>query len=473
MVERMSDQLKSRPSPTDSFFQSIAAFESALVPSLSYLAFQRDGVWHLFRGRINYNLLGYEREPFEVRTANILAGSKIIKGGAAEARKIVERVQAGSLVVGDETLRFEPQFGGGYGSVHIPLLPEGAEKQFRMGLLQIRGSDQQGFQGYTPFDWELRASTTPFDGIGELLSAINIAHLPEHASLFEALVFQIAAIDAASTVDGTKARLGISLAPRLDHSKANLGYRIISAGNVTRGSIAGSNLEWASEAGREIAWTELEVPPAAVLQTFACYDGVAYQHWWIQDPQNSQNPRRAVFARSDPGLATLTSFLGDQPMKQARDLEFAVSWLLWLLGFSPAHLGANQKMSDAADILVSTPQGHFAAVECTTGVLKAGHKLSLLVERTEVVREALRLSNSQHFRVLAVIVTTKTRDEVRGELDDARKAGIVVITRDELPSLIERTLLLPNADQLYLEAEQSLREPEIIIPNDPVFPFIG
>lgn len=254
-------------------------------------------------------------------------------------------------------------------------------------------------------------------------------------------------------------------------NKLSLGYRIISAGNVTRGSIAGSNLEWASEAGREIAWAALEVPPAAVFQTFACYDGVAYQHWWIQDPQNSQNPRRAVFARSDPGLATLTSFLGDQPMKQARDLEFAVSWLLWLLGFSPAHLGANQKMSDAADILVSTPQGHFAAVECTTGVLKAGHKLSLLVERTEVVREALRLSNCQHFRVLAVIVTTKTRDEVRGELDDARKAGIVVITRNELPSLIERTLLLPNADQLFLEAEQSLREPEIIIPNDPELPL--
>ena len=471
MVGWMNDQLKNRPSPSDGFFQSIAAFESALVPSLSYLAFQRGGAWHLFRGRINYNFAGYDREPLKVRTANILAGTKIIEGGAAEARKIVESLEAGSLVVGDETLRFDPQFGGGYGSVHIPLLPEGTEKQFRMGLLQIRGSDQQGFQGHAPFDWEMRAAATPFDGIGELLSALNIAHHPEQASLFEALVFQIAAIDAASTVDGTKARLGISLAPRLEHSKASLGYRIISGGNVTRGSMAGADLKWASEAGREIAWAELEVAPAAVLQTFACYDGVAYQHWWIQDPQNSQNPRRAVFARSDPGLATLTSFLGGQPIKQARDLEFAVSWLLWLLGFSPAHLGANQKMSDAADILVSTPQGHFAVVECTTGVLKAGHKLSLLVERAEVVREALRLSNSQHFRVLAVIVTTKTRDEVRGELDDARKAGIVVITRDELPSLIERTLLLPNADQLYIEAEQSLREPEIIIPNDPELPL--
>jgi len=126
MVGQMNDQPKIRPSPTDGFFQSIAAFESVLVPSLSYLAFQRDGAWHLFRGRINYNFVGYEREPLEVRTANILAGTKIIDGGAAEAREIVERLQAGLLVVGDATLRFEPQFGGGYGAVHIPLLPEGA-----------------------------------------------------------------------------------------------------------------------------------------------------------------------------------------------------------------------------------------------------------------------------------------------------------------------------------------------------------
>lgn len=227
-VGQMNEQPEIRPSPTDSFFQSIAAFESVLVPSLSYLAFQRGGTWHLFRGRINYNFAGYELEPLEVRTANVLAGTKIIDGGAAEAREIVERLQAGSLVVGDETLRFEPQFGGGYGSVHIPLLPEGAEKQFRMGLLQIRGSDQQGFQGHAPFDWELRAAAMPFDGIGELLSALNIAQLPEQASLFEALVPQVAAIDTASSVDGTKARLGISLAPRLEHSKASLGYRIIS-----------------------------------------------------------------------------------------------------------------------------------------------------------------------------------------------------------------------------------------------------
>ncbi|AHE55471.1 hypothetical protein [Sphingomonas sanxanigenens] len=466
----MDKKPNSRPSAISAFFQSIEAFENAMVPSLSYLAFRRDGVWHLFRGRINYNFSGYTREKFEVKTANILAGTMVVDGGPAEARKIVETLEEGALTIGRDRLLFEPQYGGGYASVHIPLIPEGAEKQFRMGLLQIRGSDQQGFLSHAPFDWELRAAATPFDGVGELLSALSIVHLPEQASLFEVMTFQIAAIDASSTVGGTKARLGISLAPRLDHAKASVGYRVISSGTVVaRGRIAGSDLNWTSEAAREIAWTELEVPPAAVVQAFACYDGIAYQHWWLQDPQHSQNPRRAAFMRIDPGLTTLTSFLGEQPTKQARDLEFAVSWLLWLLGFSPAHIGANQKMSDAADILVTTPQGHFAVVECTTSVLKSGHKLSLLVERTELIRQALRQSNSQYFRVLPIIVTTKTREEIKAELDDARRSGIVVVTRDDLPLLIERTLLISDPDQIYVEAEQTLRESEAAPVIEPEF----
>lgn len=467
----MGEQVLGRPEAVSAFLDSIAPFVDHMVPSLSYLAFRRDDAWHIFRARVNYNFANYAREPLEVRTANIIAGTRIVEGGIAGARGIIDEILAGKLVVGEDRFLFPPQHGGAYAATHVPLLPEGVERQYRMGLLQIRGSDQYGYTNHSPFDWELRAAETPFDGGGELLTALNIAHLPEPASLFEAMVFQVAAIDGASTVHGTKARLGISLAPTLDHAKASVGYRVISGGNVVaRSRIVGTDLQWTTETARELAWAEIDVPPAAVVQAFACYAGVAYQHWWFNDPQHSQNPRRAAFAKIDPGLTTLESFLGEQS-KQARDLEFAVSWLLWMLGFSPAHLGANQKMSDAADILVATPQGHFAVVECTTGVLKSGHKLSLLAERAESLREALRLSNSQHLRVLPVMVTTRGQEEVRAELDDARKAGIVVITRDDLPDLVARTLLMPNAEEAYTEAEQSLRETDLVVPAEPQFPF--
>lgn len=460
------------PAAVSSFLQSIEAFEEHLVPSLSYVAFLREGEWQLHRVKLNYNLGNYARDPLQVRTPNIVAGIHTVEGGAAGARKIIDDLLAGGLDVGSQRLSFPPQDGGRYASSHVPLLPEGAQRQYRMGLLQVRGSDQSGYTSHAPFDWELRAAETPFDGMGELLTILNIAHLPDPAAVFEAMVFQIAAIDSSSTVDGTTARMGLSIAPGLDFSKASIGYRVISGGNVVaRSRIAGLELQWVFEEARKVAWAEIEVPPASVVQAFATYADVTYQHWWFQDPQRSQNPRREAFARIDPGLTTLTSFLGEQS-KQARDLEFAVSWLLWMLGFSPAHLGANQKMSDAADILVATPEGHFAVVECTSGVLKSGHKLSLLAERTENVRQALAASNIRHLRVLPLMITTRSTEEVRTELDDARRAGILVITRDDLPELVTRTLLLPDADRLYGEAEGTLRETHII-PTDALSPFPG
>jgi hypothetical protein len=57
-------------------------------------------------------------------------------------------------------------------------------------------------------------------------------------------------------------------------------------------------------------------------------------------------------------------------------------------------------MADAADLLVSTPQGHFAVVECTTGVLKAEHKLALLVTRAAALAAQLARSNNPHLRAL-------------------------------------------------------------------------
>jgi hypothetical protein len=141
-----------------------------------------------------------------------------------------------------------------------------------------------------------------------------------------------------------------------------------------------------------------------------------------------------------------------------------------MLGFNPIHLGALPRMSDAADLLVTTPQGHFAVVECTTGVLKADHKLTHLINRTAAVRAQLAHSNYPQVKVLPVILTTKSRDEIQADLAQARELGVVVIAQDDLPELVTRTLLVPNPDSLFAEAEQSLRS-EALTGAEPELPL--
>jgi hypothetical protein len=108
------DRDSTEPPEVSDFFDAISAFESSMVPSLSYLGFRRDDCWQVFRARINYNFLGADLKPFQVRTANVIAGAEILAGGPAEARHRVREILRGSLSIPGERLLFPPQYGGGY-----------------------------------------------------------------------------------------------------------------------------------------------------------------------------------------------------------------------------------------------------------------------------------------------------------------------------------------------------------------------
>ena len=101
-----------------------------------------------------------------------------------------------------------------------------------------------------------------------------------------------------------------------------------------------------------------------------------------------------------------------------------------------------------------TPDGHVAIVECTTGILKAESKLSLLHSRAQTVRTALKTDDINGPRVLPVIVTTKTRYEIEAELEDASDLGILVLCREELDAIIEGAMPLPGPDELFEKALQ-------------------
>jgi hypothetical protein len=53
------------------------------------------------------------------------------------------------------------------------------------------------------------------------------------------------------------------------------------------------------------------------------------------------------------------------------------------------------------------------------------------------------------------MVTSKTKAEISPDVESAEKLGILVMTRENLDSAInQRTLILPNSDQIYSEAER-------------------
>ena len=365
----------------------------------------------------------------------------------------------GSLPTPTGDVRFPPGEAGRYRAAFEPFHQDGLHNQSRLGVLEIEGGAVGGYVDVPAIDWHLRAAPTPFHGLGDLLYSLELGSLRDHLNV-AVVAPATMLIDAASTVDGTTAHVVARLAHGLPEASVQLGYRIVDHGKtVSRASLSGGDMRWTSEPGYRVGRVDIEVPSAAVVQCFATACGVAQHFYWITDHSTSQNPRRAAYQVFDPELDVLRDFISRQGRGQnARDLEVGFSWLLWLLGFSVANLGGTPRTQDFADIIATTPRGHFVVVECTTGLLKADNKLPLLIQRTEALRQQVERSNHRHLKVLPVLVTSKGRQEVRADLDQAERLGILVLTADELRDAPDRSLQSPDADQLFREAEQAVEE---------------
>ncbi len=249
------------------------------------------------------------------------------------------------------------------------------------------------------------------------------------------------------------------LAPGLDPSRCRLGYRVLSNRRVVaRGSILGDRLQWTDDGAWRRGVGGVDFPQAAVLQCFASYGECAQHHYWIADPRTFQNPMRMTLQVADSELEVLRDYLFEEKRqrKESRDFETGVALLAWMLGFSSAHLGSTPRLSDAPDIVGTTPKGDMLIIECTTGLLKAENKLSKLIERARAIRSNLDASGNGHVRVLPVIVSALERGAVDAERRLAIDSGVGVATRETLQEMLLRTIGVADSQLLFDEIWNSL-----------------
>jgi len=445
----------------DDFFVAIEPLHSANQnpSSFSYLAVKHGEDFYLVQGALVFNNAPPKTPFSHFRSDNIRAGNYLLSELNVDARGVVTALLSGQLPTPDGKLLFPGNETGNFGATYEPFHHEGVKAQSRYDVLTLLGGLQGSYIRQPLFDWELRAAPTPYEGLQELASEYRIGSLRDVVSV-EVISFNVAAVDFTSVVSGSNAKLCVFLAHGLSTENVTLGYRIFSQGRVeTRSMIKGSAMQWTQTADHQYGGMEIDVPNAAVLQCFVSYCGIAQHFGWVSDPTTMQNPKRAVYNIFDANLEILNDFLSKSGGKgrNARELESGIAWLLWMLGFSVAHLGGTEQMQEkAADLIATTSKGDFAVIECTTGLLKADNKLPLLIERAERVRAGVVASNNKHLRVLAAIVTSRTRAEISADIEQAEKLGVLVMSRENLRQAVSRTLVFSNAEQFYEEAIQTV-----------------
>ncbi|ANL10269.1 hypothetical protein AMJ96_CH02620 [Rhizobium sp. N113] len=442
----------------DEFLKHLGPLDEQLQHStFNYVTAIVAGRQYLLQGRIFFNAFAPKETftPFE--HGLVRAGQVPFRRLGMTTAEIISHIEEGCLPF-DGNMHFPPP-DRGYTIQYDPLHAAGGRTN-RVAVLSIGGAERSQVISQDILDWEVRSADRPYDNVSELMSEYRLGFVGPQIS-FEAILSHVVEVDHSSRVAGEKAQIGIYMPLELPRENASIGYRVFEKQTViSRAKLSADQLSWSVADNHAIGLAEISVPRAAIVHCVANYLNVAQYSFYASDPRNAPNDRRSTFESFDPDLAVMKEWLLRPATKgsNARDLEAAVSWLCWALGFTPLLIGAFPKMQDAADVIVATPKGNYAVIECTVGMLRAENKLANVVRRANELRDRLRNAGSGHLNVLPVIVTVLTETSVQAELDQAKQSGVAVVTRETLEKALDRTLLPLHPDQIYDEAVRAVSQ---------------
>lgn len=450
----------------EAFFSSITPWRAAYVSArLHYLGVRSGDQLQLLSARIYLSVGAGSALKERFQSGAVEAGQWDIPTDRLSVEQAVQSLLTieGLMINGNSRLMLAANdFNDGVSaSTPVPLHPEGLDAGNRLAVLTVSGANRHTYFSQPETDWLLKAASTPFDDINELSLDYGLGAYRGDLALLEVVAHTAVQVLERSSVKGTTAFIGVWMSKALDKSKSQIGYRVVCKGEVLmRGALSGSKLTWQEEKDALVGLAELEVPLGSVVQCIASYDGHAHDVRWRADPSIFQNPRAAVLSMIKNSGETLRGYLfPDLPARNraADDFEEAIGWILWTLGFAPATFGTNPKTSETFDTVAVSPAGDFLVVECTTGLLRAEGKLSKLAARTASLRNLLDASNMRQLRVLPVIVTAMTKDEVKADLQQAAETGILVLTKENLEAAFDAFSRFPDANYWFETAWQSLK----------------
>jgi hypothetical protein len=67
------------------------------------------------------------------------------------------------------------------------------------------------------------------------------------------------------------------------------------------------------------------------------------------------------------------------------------------------------------------------------------------------------IKQESHRTILKVLVTKLRSDDIAAEREDAERLGVLVFTRENIENAINRSIVIPNAEQMFSEGLESVR----------------
>ena len=304
-------------------------------------------------------------------------------------------------------------------------------------------------------DQTLRRITPPFDGMADLCSWLQLSdtRISGQSSTINVRVHPPVVISLEeSTLLSNRLKLTLSAHSKFPLSNIHLATR----------EFPGSSIETRKQVSESISWRRakdglrtgfLEIPlinADSVLAMLMAGDRTVMRRWFL-DPGKAVNSRYVATQHFDKDLSRLRKSLIDTT--DSVGFEKGVASLLFLLGFSPAI----QVESEAPDIVVTTPGGKLAIVECTIKTSDFENKVGKLVDRRNALRKVLEASN-HNSRVDAFLVCGLPKSQISAEESRLAKHQVLLLSREDITQAFEQLRMPSNSDEMLERAVAKLSE---------------
>ena len=283
---------------------------------------------------------------------------------------------------------------------------------------------------------ELKTGDSPFNDIGDLVSALGLADLLQDTSnpIIEIKCGQPAIIlgNSQFTEEGFEVlvRVSKSVDPRL----VKVGFKTYGSG-IKRGVVSLHPLDKHEMEGALDFKATVRERDIAGIQLYLSLQGDLIHQLFQSNPARTLNVYSGIYKHIDANLEHLRNLLFNSGSK-SREFEKGVSFLAEILGFITMHFGSYAPFEQTFDIAAISPAGTILLVECATDVVSIQEKLSKLVNRRSRMESHLKTQGWISLNIQPVFVTPLSADVLKADHEYAGKHNVAMIHKEELIEML-------------------------------------
>ncbi len=324
------------------------------------------------------------------------------------------------------------------------------ERWFSELHLQVSGDRRQlpSPNLFATIDNTLRASQPPFDGLADVTSWLGLS-APDASVTPPSIGIRVGPpvdliFDRCALVDD-RLHLTLHAHPKFDVANVGLALRSVPGNGLDARKQVSSEIRWSRvRNGRREGTAQIDLVHADNVLSILMIGSSTVRRQWFLDPTKARNNRLLAIQHFDKDLRMVRNAVLES--SDSSKFEQGVAALLFLLGFNPCV----QLETDSPDLIVTTPGGRLAIVECTTRIADFASKVGKLVDRRGALSKSL-VASGHPALVSAVLVCRLPRDQIAAYANEVRAHNAILVTREDLAAGFDRVRFPSDPDRILEE----------------------